>query len=174
MKDHDFVIGLTLAELAFFLLFAIVFVVAVRENISPEEHKALQQQVTDLEKEKQEFQQQVTDLEARVAELESLQSSARPHCSEARLINADGAIYDFLFNVTIVGRDTYFLLYPYGDGEMRTLEGILARYESDLAAAEQAQCVHRIGVHRMPDLELDDYLDALTMLDKSFYTARRR
>ena len=43
MKDHDFIIGITLAELAFFLLFAVVFVALVQEKADPEEHKALQQ-----------------------------------------------------------------------------------------------------------------------------------
>ena len=178
MKDHDSTIGITLAELAFFLVFAVIFVVAIQAHGSPEEHEGLQQQVTDLEKEKQELQQEVTDLEVHNAELQSLRpietlrSTAKPNCTEAGIINAEGPLGGFLFNVTITGRDAYILEYPDRSVTL-PLKGILARYESDLADAEQAECVHRINVRRMPGYDLDDYLHALTMLDQYFYTARR-
>lgn len=160
-SDSDTVIGLTLAELAFCMLFVVLLLSYLTgadrtddEVVSLNEHESVLAALAEAEDE-------IAQLEE---ELEDRRSSWRPSCHEELPLRQR-----LLSTVVIQGNDLFHLL----PQQMAVdLQGLQERFSSELRLARAKECVHSIAVYFDPDLSTTEYERGLNRLQQLFYIQR--
>lgn len=145
-ESSDGIIGYTLAEIAFLLLFIFLANFLVSDRPTRQEVENLQNELI-LTQER----------------LEELLSPAIPPCIQKKLERKSGGI-GYLFTVLIQGRDRFLI-----DGKIYSYKEILKKYRKDLDAAKNTGCVHSIYIKCIDGLDAQDYIAALTKLHLDFY-----
>jgi hypothetical protein len=167
---HIDVFGLTLAELAFVVLFA--FLVAAQRNVSPEQLVEAQNHTIKAQKRIEELDREVARLHAENQELGAksadipaprpgLRSQQTPSCSET------GFDRGFLFTALIVGPDMYSIT-----NVPMNYAQVIGKYRDSIDNAKKAGCIHRVQVVGSQDLNIRDYDVALQKLERHFYVRR--
>ena len=157
--DSDSIIGLTLAELAFFMLLVVLLLAHLRgpelPGIPPALHEALEQELTAAQEEI-----------ARLGEeLEDKRSAWRPACDEDRSLNER-----LLFTVVIQGQNSFRIL-PRTTAV--SLDEVRRIFSSDLRQAETEGCVHSIAIYYDQALSAEEYAVGRGRLARDFYIADR-
>lgn len=176
-QQSDEILGLTMSELAYFILFATFLIVFVlfppfdqlrsQLDASERERQAAAGIIQSLRSQllSRPTMQSQRELQAQVADLESeanLRSPWRPSCVAA------GVAQQYLFDVTIVSVGRYEL----ADGALVSAEQLSVRFASELQRARDSDCVHQIGVWRSPILANEVYDDELNRLGQTYYLHR--
>jgi len=162
------IVGLTLAEVALTLLYAIVGL-WLPARTGGDETQALRERGVALQGEIRKLERTVGDQEEKLAEKQrtidqfsaprpGCRSRAAPSCAET------GFSPRLLFTTVIRGSDSYEVA-----GRIVSVREILTAFEPEIAAAKQAECVHRIGVAVSRDLGGVDYDAALRRMEQYFY-----
>ena len=158
--DSDSIIGLTLAELAFFMLLVVLLLAHLRAapgppGIPPAVHEALEQKLAAAQEEI-----------ARLGEeLEDKRSAWRPACDENLPLNER-----LLFTVVIQGQNSFRIL-PRTTAV--SLDEVRQIFSSDLRQAETEGCVHSIASHYDQALSTEEYVVGRGRLAQDFYIADR-
>jgi hypothetical protein len=155
------IVGYTLAEIALVLLFCIVAVFApayarLRKQANPKEKIAeTQQELSRANAENAQLRKELQDSR------HNLRSVAMPSCAE---LNKSS---DWLFTATIRGIDDYEIA-----GRSYRLADVLKNYSAPLDQARRDGCRHRIRVSYQAGLDANDYFQALTRIEETFYTLK--
>lgn len=173
MGDSESVLGLTLAELAFFLLSVTILLVFVGQQVeerppgpTTEEHEELK---SELASEKAKSVEAEREIEQLKADLENKRSGQVPTCKEIGLI--DGS----LFAAVVFGGDSYRLssvvdsavvdLQQVGVDFQRVQEV----YSAQLDEAEARGCNHTINVYVDSNVPTQEYLRGMQRLRQLGY-----
>ena len=158
--DSDSVIGLTLAELAFCMLFVVLLfsylgTPRTEADVVPlAQHESVLDALASAE-----------DEIARLAEeLKDRRSSWRPSCHEELPL-----MQRLLSTVVIEGNDSFQLL---PQQVVVDFGGIQETFATELRSAQVAECVHSIAVYFDPDLPTTEYEQGLNRLQRLFYIQR--
>jgi hypothetical protein len=157
MRD---IVGFTLAETAFVLLFA-VFAALLAEKT--EESHALKQvnsqlgQLTRLQQDLNSERQSNAELSGQIATFK-LRSRAFPSCAET------GKVSGWLFTATVRGRDAYDI-----DGTLFTVSTLTAAYAKQLREASEASCRQRIRLFVGDGVSGEEYEYAMRQVAQHFY-----
>lgn len=158
--DSDSVIGLTLAELAFCMLFVVLlfsYLGAPRTEgdvVPLAQHESVLDALGGAEDE-------IVRLEE---ELKDRRSSWRPSCHEELPLRQR-----LLSTVVINGTDAFQLLPQQVAVDFR---GIQAMFSAELRSAQVDECVHSIAVYFDPHLPTTEYEQGLNRLQQLFYIQR--
>lgn len=155
MLPQSEIIGLTLAELVFVLLFGLMVAVFPVEFESAEQEASVQQEIEAVRKENEELTRRVSAIQSR------LRSKAMPSCVEI------GVATGWLFTTTIRGGVTYEI-----DGRRLGLEKVLANNADALRTARTAECRHRIKIYYGLGVSGIEYDEALRKIEDHFYTKK--
>lgn len=148
MASRSGLIGFTLGELGLLVAFALLFMMRLSWQETPDTTA-------------------IDSLERRVDSLESIldsvQSAQVPSCDEK------GIISGFLFTVTVVGANQYRVKGEY----FSSVQELLLHFEEAMERAEEAGCIHQIGVRPAPNIALEPYRAGVKRLAQHFYYAER-
>lgn len=164
-NDADAVVGLTLAELAFFVLMVVLFLSHLGSTeppgISVDDYNAV---LADLNESKMELaaaEGRISELEAA---LEDRRSTWRPACDEHVPLRQR-----ILGNIVIQGSDSFRLL---THGVSVDLAGVRRTFSDELQRAEDEECVHSVAVYFDRTLPTPEYERGLNRLGQFFYIQR--
>ena len=137
MSDSESVLGLTLAELAFCLVFVMLLltVVAGYQGPDPGELPRVKAALATAEEE----------IERRRKELKALEDKRSPWLPTCQL----GSSNRFLFTVVIRGSDSFQVLPVNGPVD---LEGLRTTFSNELTRAASEECVHAVAYYFDPNL----------------------
>jgi hypothetical protein len=156
------VLGLTLAETALVLLFAIfsaLLASKAEENRALKRATGQQEQIAALQRDLNSERQSNSDLSRRMAALlPKLRSSAFPSCAET------GKAQGWLFTATVRGRDAYEI-----DGDRLTLADLIKKYSEPLREASTAECRQRIRLYVSNEISGEEYEYAMRRVSQYFY-----
>lgn len=168
MRNQEFIIGLTLSELAFLILLTVLIFPdlagkesnAVRENKKPdiEQQETLEPENTQVERSRQELLLKIENLEKEREEKQLLRSKQKPSCIEK--VNEK-----YLFTTTITGVDEYRV-----EGQELNLKQLLSTFGSQIDKAKKDKCIHSVHVFAATGLTVSDYRDAYNGIKLHFYT----
>jgi len=170
MGDTDSVFGLTLAELAFFLLFAgiLLFLAGNPLSATAEESGALKKQLAAMEETlaeareaREAMEAELAEAEVEVARLQDKRSTQTPTCREQGLITRA-----YLFRLVVVGEDSYRIL---PTGPTVNMQGLRDAYSVPLSEANEAGCNHNISVYFDQDMSTKMYYQEMKRLNGYFY-----
>jgi hypothetical protein len=158
---HD-IIGFTLAETAFVLLFAVFAGLlsgkAQEANVTRQASDQLTQ-IARLQQDLNSSRQNNAQLSARIAALmPKLRSAAFPSCAET------GRVQGWLFTATVNGRDSYEI-----DGVPFTALEIIKKYSSQLREASDSACRQRIRLYVGDRVSGEEYEFAMRQIGQYFY-----
>ena len=145
MGDSESVLGLTLAELAFFLVFVMLLLTVVAGYQGPDGDdikKQLDEARGQLDLEKADLVTAQEENERLRLELEDKRSSWLPSCQL-------GSSNRFLFTVVIRGSDSFQVLPMIGPVD---LEGLRTTFSNELTRAASEECVHAVAYYFDPNL----------------------
>ena len=155
MSDSESVLGLTLAELAFCLVFVMLLLTVVAGPDPGELEEARKQR--DLAEAALMTQQK--ENERLRMELEDKRSPWLPTCQL-------GSSNRFLFTVVIRGSDSFQVLPVNGPVD---LEGLRTTFSNDLTRAASEQCVHAVAYYFDPNLSGVELNRGEVRLREDFY-----
>lgn len=168
MERQEDILGLTLSELAFFivlvlLLWPLIGNLGATEPEPPEvlSKEDLQEENSKLKESLDLKEQENLRLKERVRvfqEKEGLRSKQKPSCIES------GIALGFLFRADIVDLNKYDV-----NGELVSLSQLLSRFDSDIAEAREMGCTHSIEVSYIEGMGASDYQKSLGELRETFY-----
>ena len=161
MNVSNKIIGFTLAELAFVLIYFIFPNFVYIQNRSGEEVQKLH---NELDKTGSEIEILITEnnsLKNRVKDLEKeeLKSKILPSCIEKGLRKR------YLFHTTITGENKYLI-----DNAEYSYPEILDRFKDDIDFARKNGCVQSISIQSQEGLDASSYIRALKRIQMTFYT----
>ena len=145
MGDSESVLGLTLAELAFFLVFVMLLLTVVAGYQGPDADdikKQLDEARRQLDLEKADLVTAQEENERLRKELEDKRSSWLPSCQL-------GSSNRFLFTVVIRGSDSFQVLPMSGPLD---IEGLRTTFSNELTRAASEECVHAVAYYFDPNL----------------------
>ena len=154
MSDSESVLGLTLAELAFCLVFAMLLltVVAGYQRPDPGEFPRVKAALATAEEE-------IEGLRKKLKTLEDKRSPWLPTCQL-------GSSNRFLFTVVIRGSDSFQVLPVNGPVD---LEGLRTTFSNDLTRAASEKCVHAVAYYFDPNLSGVELNHGEVRLREDFY-----
>jgi len=173
MERQEDILGLTLSELAFFIVLVLLLLPLIRNAVAtgPEnpppvditiENNRLKEENSELRESSDLKAQANLELKERlrVSQKEKpLTSRQTPTCIEF------GIATGFLFRADIVGIDKYFV-----NRESVSLSQLRSRFSSDIAQASDVGCRHSIEVSYLEGMGVSDYRKSLDELQDFFYT----
>lgn len=156
------VFGLTLAETAFVLLFALFAALlagTMAEKQTLRQASGQAEKIAALQRDLNAERQSKAELSRQMAILlPKLRSSAFPSCAET------GKAQGWLFTATVRGVDAYEV-----DGVLLTLADLLKSYSSQLKDADKAECRQRIRLYVGNDVSGGAYEYAMRRVGQYFY-----
>ncbi|MGO9575930.1 MAG: hypothetical protein ACLPTQ_16570 [Terriglobales bacterium] len=159
MRD---IIGFTLAETAFVLLFAVFAALLAEKAQEGRAHKQVGgqlDQISRLQSDLNSERRSNAELSERIATLlPKLRSSAFPSCAEA------GKTQGWLFTATVRGKDMYDI-----EGTVFTVSALTAAYSKQLREAREADCRQRIRLYVGRGVSGEEYEYAMRQLAQYFY-----
>lgn len=155
MISHTDMIGITLSELAFVVLFSLAAALVPSQFEQENLTASLQGEMESLKRQNTELKRQVVTMQS------ELRSKAKPTCVEA------GIAKGWLFTTTIRGRNAYEL-----NGRIMSLEEILSANRQALLVAEKEECLHRIKLFYGLGVAGIDYDYALRRIEEPFATKK--
>lgn len=167
MDDSESVLGLTLAELGFFMLFVVLLLsfvgssASVPEGPSNEEYEALRVQLDSVSAQLADAQDENAELQARV---ERLLNQTRT-CEQAGII--DGA----LLSIAVLGDNSYRML---PQGSVVDIQELQATYAPQLTEAQDSPCIHTIDVQYDRNLSSEELVGGMNRLRRIFYPSEPR
>ena len=141
MDDSESVLGLTLAELAFFLVFVMLLLTVVAGYQEPDAGQ-LDEARRQRDLAKADLVTAQKENERLRKELEDKRSSWLPSCQL-------GSSNRFLFTVVIRGSDSFQVLPMNGPVD---LEGLRTTFSNELTRAASEECVHAVAYYFDPNL----------------------
>lgn len=151
MAGDSGILGFTLGEVGLLLAFALLFLMGVSRQESPDRTV-----VDSLKDHSEKLENEVDSLSS---VLDSLQSAQTPSCQEA------GIASSFLFTATVVGEDRFRV-----EGNIYAgIDELLEHSRQALAEAERADCMHQIWVQPGREVSLGDYRQGVKKLARHFY-----
>lgn len=156
MIHEDDIVGLTLSEIAFVLLF---FLLAQFVILSREHHNNLSTSKEDLKTIKHKLSK--ANHEIWRLKQKGMKSRQLPTCRAAKLADS------FLFDVEILGKDLFRV-----DDKEYSFRQIVRTYSKDIERARGAECRHSIRVSCSRQIEVESFDHALRKLERHFYIKR--
>lgn len=160
-NDSDSVIGLTLAELAFFMLLVVLLLAYLGGPKSPTEEVVRKVKYDSVLEKLSRAEQEIETLKE---ELKDKRSPWRPSCSQEHPLSER-----LLFTVVIQGKDSFQLL---PQRIPINLERLTATFSSELQQADHEECVHSIATYFDQALSTEEYEGGLNRLQELFYIQR--
>jgi hypothetical protein len=159
-------VGWTLAETAFVLLFAIVAAVLPSYEHTLTKNKQLEEDQNRTLKQNLPLARQVLDLRAQNESLKAtieestkhLRSKARPPCSE--LDKSKG----YLFTATITSANSFEV-----NGQVYTAEQLISHFAEPISEAEKLDCVEQVRLYFRSGLTADEFQSARNRIELYFY-----
>jgi hypothetical protein len=153
------IVGLTLAEIAFVLLFS--FLALFIPAYARLNHKLKAYGAVDVAKLQTELRNATTENGNLKAEIDksrrNLRSAAVPTCAELNKA-------DWLFTAVVRGSDTYEV-----NGKKYSLNTLLQTYSEQMSEANKNGCKHRVKLYYGKEVSLAEYDYALRRIEQSFY-----
>lgn len=163
MKIQKNIIGLTLAELVFVLVYFMFPNYLFFQDASKKEVQQLQENLNTASEEIEILSKEKGNLEKKISGLREkgkLASKQLPSCIEKGLRRG------VLFRVKILGENKYLI-----KNSEYTYQEILDKYKSDIELARENRCVHSVYVESIDNLNAFTYIKALKKIQMTFYTA---
>ncbi|MBA3913561.1 MAG: hypothetical protein H0X25_06840 [Acidobacteriales bacterium] len=160
--SHQDIIGFTLAEIAFVLLFSFIAIfVPSYIQLSNRLRSAGSVDVPQLKGELAAAQSKNAQMGAALDQYRrNLRSAAMPSCAEV-------GVNTWLFTTTITGGNAYQI-----EGRTYTLSGILQAYSQQLREASERGCRLRVRVFYGPNVSTNGYDLSLRQLEQHFYDSK--
>jgi len=159
------IVGYTLAEIAFALLFAIAAVflptygsLNSKLKVERDASKRSTAEVESLKKTISELEAKSGLLPKAQEDRQGLRSKQLPSCIEK------GAATTWLFSATAISANKYVI-----NNEIVTFDQLRGRFGSELAVAEKQQCRHSMQLLYAPGMAVSDYNLALRKMGGLFY-----
>lgn len=163
--DSDSIIGLTLAELAFCMLFVVLLVAYVygKEDQGPvlplQEHELVVEELDKVTRELSEAKNRIATLE------EEMAAPGLPRCVDVLDLDRH-----FLFTAVIQGEDSFY--FPSRQVSVDLL-GLRDLYALSLRRAAAVGCTHSVSVYFDAEIaSIAEYERGLSRLEQDFYIRR--
>ena len=168
MDDSESVVGLTLAELGFLMLFVVLLLSVVGrashpepEGPSSEEYEALRVQLDSVRTQLADAQDEIAVLRALIEEM----SNQRRTCREAGIIDGH------LLSIVVLGDNSYRML---PQGSVVDIQELQAAYAPQLTEAQNSPCNHTIDVQYDRNLSSGELVGGMNRLQRIFYPTQPR
>jgi len=159
MERQEDILGLTLSELAFFIVLVLLLWPLIVKGGEPEPEP-----LEDPGEEITELKEKISRLEEDLRKVENPGPPGKPRCID------QGIAAGHLFKATIVDIDKYLVA-----EETLSLSQLRSRFASDMTIAIDAQCTHTVEINFafLPGIHPNRYFRAEADLQRDFYVARR-